>query len=157
MIAPAPTTDALDYDEMRRQQLQKDPFALQVKDGCCPLCGIQLYQWKRSKKHPIFGRRRLVPIDSDDGKVVDGHCLACEYQDQLRQEAQQKQQQQSTSTTTSTESDDFVYEGEYNLYGQRHGPGEIIWSDGDRYVGNFFNGTRDGVGTLFLRDGKQSS
>jgi hypothetical protein len=47
-----------------------------------------------------------------------------------------------------------VYIGEYNDRGQRHGPhGELIWDNGDRYVGSFVCGKRTGTGTMFHRDG----
>jgi hypothetical protein len=52
--------------------------------------------------------------------------------------------------TTST----VVYIGEYNHRGQQHGPhGELIWDNGDRYVGSFVCGKRTGTGTMFHRDG----
>jgi len=48
-----------------------------------------------------------------------------------------------------------VYIGDYNILGQRHGShGELIWDNGDRYVGTFKNGMRSGQGTFFFRDGK---
>ncbi|KAL3911335.1 MAG: hypothetical protein SGILL_007319, partial [Bacillariaceae sp.] len=54
-----------------------------------------------------------------------------------------------TATTTT------VYIGDYNDRGQRHGAhGELLWDNGDRYVGSFVNGKRTGSGTLFFRDGE---
>jgi hypothetical protein len=51
-----------------------------------------------------------------------------------------------------------VYIGDYNGRGQRHGAhGELLWDNGDRYVGSFVNGQRTGSGTLFFRDGKCAS
>ena len=41
-----------------------------------------------------------------------------------------------------------VYHGPYNDYGQRHGEGEMIWSNGDTYRGSFVNDLREGQGTL---------
>lgn len=47
-----------------------------------------------------------------------------------------------------------TYEGEYDIYGKRHGDGELRWSNGDRYVGQFTDGFIEGKGTLSFRDGK---
>jgi hypothetical protein len=41
-----------------------------------------------------------------------------------------------------------VYHGPYNDYGQRHGEGEMIWSNGDVYRGTFVRDVRQGHGTL---------
>lgn len=55
------------------------------------------------------------------------------------------------SVTTTT----VVYIGEYNHLGQRHAShGELIWDNGDRYVGSFVCGKRTGTGTMFHRDGR---
>jgi hypothetical protein len=47
-----------------------------------------------------------------------------------------------------------TYEGEYNIYGKRHGDGELRWANGDRYVGQFTDGFIEGKGTLSFHDGK---
>jgi hypothetical protein len=115
-----------------------------IPDGCCPLCGIQLFQIRSSGK---WGRRgsnnnknRAIPRNVE-GQVENGQCVSC---------AQALDPNSNQSTTKG----DTLYIGESNSYGRPHGPGELIWDHGDRYVGNFFNGLRDGEGTLFLRDGK---
>ncbi len=54
--------------------------------------------------------------------------------------------------------DACVYIGDYNILGERHGSrGELIWDNGDRYVGTFKNGMRSGQGAFFFRDGKNSN
>ncbi|KAG7347750.1 TIR domain containing protein [Nitzschia inconspicua] len=61
---------------------------------------------------------------------------------------QREEERMITMATT------VVYIGEYNDRGQRHGPhGELIWDNGDRYVGSFVCGKRTGTGTMFHRDG----
>jgi len=50
---------------------------------------------------------------------------------------------------------DAVYKGNYNVYGERHGQGELNWSNGDRYTGTFWNGVREGEGTLHFADGSE--
>ncbi|KAG7368407.1 TIR domain containing protein [Nitzschia inconspicua] len=63
---------------------------------------------------------------------------------------EQHEEDRMMSTTATT----VVYIGEYNDRGQRHGPhGELIWENGDRYVGSFMCGKRTGTGTMFHRDG----
>jgi hypothetical protein len=120
-----------------------------IPDGCCPMCGIQLYKIREGGK---WRKGRAIPVNLQ-GQVENGHCLSCdqELERELTAPAIRAGQAQTTTTTTTT----TCYIGEYNLYGQRHGPGELIWDNGDRYVGTFFNGLRDGKnGTLFLRDGQ---
>lgn len=41
-----------------------------------------------------------------------------------------------------------VYDGEYNSYGEKHGQGEMRWSNGDVYKGSFVDDVRQGHGTL---------
>uniref|UniRef100_A0A7S4ADA0 Uncharacterized protein n=1 Tax=Pseudo-nitzschia australis TaxID=44445 RepID=A0A7S4ADA0_9STRA len=53
-----------------------------------------------------------------------------------------------------TDSCGVVYIGNYNILDQPHGShGELIWDNGDRYVGTVQNGMRSGQGTFFFRDG----
>jgi hypothetical protein len=50
-----------------------------------------------------------------------------------------------------------VYHGPYNEYGQFHGgPAEFTWDNGDRYIGTFWNGQRDGTEcSLFFADASE--
>jgi hypothetical protein len=121
--------------------------------------------WKLKKNRNEEVKPLHVP-----GKVDRGQCLICceidtcdnlppppllrrqtniRYDD-FKETYYDQENVERTSPTSLT----FVYEGDYNLYGQRHGHGEMTWENGDRYVGNFFNGLRDGKGDLFRRDGK---
>lgn len=45
-----------------------------------------------------------------------------------------------------------IYKGEFNVYGERDGHGELTWDNGDKYVGSFFNGKMHGTGSLFFAD-----
>ena len=47
-----------------------------------------------------------------------------------------------------------TYTGEYNVYGKRHGDGDLVWANGDKYVGKFKDGYIDGRGTIAFHDGK---
>lgn len=129
-----------------RMAAYQDPPSSQcenVPDGCCPLCGIQLYQIREKGR---ARKKKAVPVKDIKGKVENGRCLSCEQLCESMSSVGLSSDKSSAPTT--------CYVGEYNFYGQRHGPGELIWDNGDRYVGNFFNGVRDGNGSLFLRDGK---
>mmetsp|Transcript_29922 Transcript_29922/g.67539 ORF Transcript_29922/g.67539 Transcript_29922/m.67539 type:complete len:593 (-) Transcript_29922:41-1819(-) len=48
-----------------------------------------------------------------------------------------------------------TYTGEYNIVGKRHGDGELLWANGDKYVGDFKNGYIDGRGTISFHDGTE--
>ena len=56
-------------------------------------------------------------------------------------------------STTTTNAATAIYDGPLNEYGERHGEGIMTWSNGDRYVGTFFNGVRHGHGSLFFAGG----
>jgi hypothetical protein len=50
-----------------------------------------------------------------------------------------------------------VYQGPYNDCGQRHGEGEMIWSNGDVYRGAFVCDFRQGHGTISFANAPQHS
>jgi len=58
----------------------------------------------------------------------------------------------SSSASSSTKA---VYEGSFNVYGERDGQGTMTWENGDQYKGDFFNGNRHGHGTLTFADGSE--
>jgi hypothetical protein len=126
------------------------PPLTSVGDGCCPTCGIQLYKIKKG----LISRKPIAKPLTVDGHVIKGHCLAC---DDARTSNSRPESPvdvtSNNSLSSSLECGETVYIGDFNIYGQRHGPGELIWNNGDRYAGNFFNGHRDGHGTLFFGDG----
>jgi hypothetical protein len=71
---------------------------------------------------------------------------------------QQEQLHSPTSSNSSLSYSSVVYIGEYNRFGKRHGDyGELYWPNGDRYVGSFVNGVRQGQGTFFFMDGTESN
>ena len=59
----------------------------------------------------------------------------------------------SSLSSTSVGAGETVYIGGFNIAGHRHGSGELIWNNGDHYVGSFVNGTREGHGILYFGDG----
>ena len=47
-----------------------------------------------------------------------------------------------------------TYTGDYNAYGKRHGDGELVWANEDKYVGKFKDGFIEGRGTISFHDGE---
>ena len=139
-----------------------------IPDGCCPLCGIQLYEEvveessptstssSRKKKRLVafftssfFSPQTKTPTVSPiEGRLCSdtGDCLNCKSLFLL-----------DDGPSTFQEGGVEVYIGDYNEYGQRHGEGELLWKDGSRYEGSFFNGLLDGTGCLYFADGKSDS
>ena len=132
------------------------PPLTSVADGCCPTCGIQLYKIKKR----LLSRKPIAKPLTVDGHVDRGNCIACAGAGAGADAHSSNSRPESPIDTTSNpslasslEMGVTVYIGDYNIYGQRHGPGELTWNNGDRFAGNFFNGHRDGHGTLFFGDG----
>ena len=139
-----------------------------IPDGCCPLCGIQLYEEvleeesspassSRKKKRLVafftstfFSPQKTAAttVSPIEGRICSdtGDCLNCKTLFLL-----------DDSPSTFQEGGVEVYIGDYNEYGQRHGEGELLWKDGSRYEGSFFNGLLDGTGCLYFADGKSDS
>lgn len=126
--------------------------------GHCPSCGQQLFRLKTrwallcgNEKEP----ERIplnVPLLVDEGK-----CMVCSKTPKPFGE-------QTTTTSrarfTEEEISDILaiaqqlgpgtakYVGPYNEYGEKHGEGELIWSNGDVFQGSFQNDLRHGSGLL---------
>ena len=45
------------------------------------------------------------------------------------------------------------YTGDYNEEGKYHGRGECYWIDGSKYIGDWENGLRHGIGQMTYNDG----
>ena len=71
-------------------------------------------------------------------------------QQQHNNNSNSKPAQQQVNNATAGET---VYIGDFNVKGERNGPGELLWSNGDKYIGNFRAGFREGQGTLHFKDG----
>ena len=148
-----------------------------IQQGLCPNCGTQLF--KQKKGRPILGRflaqkkgkSRAKPL-TIDGVVNRGQCLQClgsasnytptsphSRANVTGQAAIADLEPEATATEAILEAprSSAVYHGPYNEYGQFHGgPAEFTWSNGDRYVGTFWNGQRHGTEcSLFFADGSE--
>ena len=51
---------------------------------------------------------------------------------------------------TSVSGEGAKYTGDMSETGKRHGRGEYIWLNGDRYQGDFINGLKNGNGILYF-------
>jgi hypothetical protein len=128
----------------RKAMNRKSATEREVSEGYCPTCGIQLCKiptrfWKRINKRKSQQNAKPLHIP---GRVENGRCLACEeptcdqplpppppLKRQLNFVYQEIEQEIVHETTTSTMStmNAFVYEGEYNVYGERHGLGQVSY------------------------------
>jgi len=142
--------------------------------GLCLTCGKQLFAIKTKKKGLFKTKTEAIRVPlSIPGQVERGQCLNCTQQQQLQQ--QQLQNESPSSSIATTENNlsqptltqkaqsnpvqnntgKAVYEGSYNVYGERDGKGTMTWENGDVYTGDFFNGNRHGHGTLAFADGSE--
>lgn len=136
-----------------------NPAALaneRAETGHCPSCGQQLFQLKTrwallcgSEKQP----ERIpltVPLLVDEGK-----CMVCCA---IPKNITEQQSPCSRFTDEDIRSISTIarqlvpgtakYNGPYNEYGEKHGEGELIWSNGDVFRGHFNNDLREGHGLL---------
>jgi len=61
----------------------------------------------------------------------------------------------NNNNNSNSSSNNAIYEGSFNVYGERDGTGTMTWDNGDTYTGDFFNGNRHGHGTLQFADGSE--
>jgi hypothetical protein len=119
--------------------------------------GLVAQEWLEEGKAliPMVSTKATQTSQTEEGQQYQNHDLRnnAEYR-----RHPPKNQECNTNGSKNHVADNgfpFIYIGEYNSVGQRHGPhGEIIWDSGDRYVGTFKNGMRSGQGTFFFQDGK---
>lgn len=122
-----------------------------VRDGLCPHCGTQLYETVRKG---VLRKKVTRPL-SVAGQVVRGQCVRCQTgEDNSAAIALAAIAEPSTATTEAEASSNVIpaatatplfgssaiqldarYNGQFNNYGERHGQGELIWSNGDKYKG----------------------
>lgn len=140
------------------------------RQGQCPNCGTQLF---KVKKKGLLNKTEVRKPLSTPGLVERGQCLKCLSSkptddgghllaaaalasvgegtgDSEESGPTPRAAQQQPNNATAGET---VYIGDFNEQGERHGPGELLWSNGDKYVGAFVNGLREGQGTLYFKDG----
>jgi hypothetical protein len=181
-IDPFPSTPSVNARNLNCQffagAISQELRDARVKQGRCVNCGMQLF--KLTKQGFMLNKKTvLVPL-TVDGLVKRGQCLTCPSTEENRAELLTGSRQDEEGDLvlalafSSMENNQTViptvainqvvhentcdsspaYRGEFNLYGERHGWGEMVSPNGDRYVGEFFNGNRHGEGTMSFTDGK---
>jgi len=153
-----------------------------LKQGKCPQCGQELY--KLVRRGVLRKKLTFLPL-TVEGLVVRGQCLKCLDGDEALAIALSSMpegfvalQEPPTDAATSSNIEGFepiitipiatyvstdaavqqvdvTYTGGFNNHGERHGNGVLIWSNGDKYVGTFWNGLREGEGTIQFADGSE--
>jgi hypothetical protein len=142
-----------------------------IEQGLCPNCGKQLYKQKKGKpilRRLLVQKRKSRPKPLTIAGVVNrGHCLNClgpgSTYTPLSPHATSGQVTATATIAdlvpvgTANSASSGVYHGAYNEHGQFHGgPAEFTGSNGDRYVGTFWNGQRHGTECcLFFADGSE--
>ena len=134
------------FDPISRplEDLAEEFRAGRLRDGKCPECGTQLYETVRKG---VLRKKVTRPL-SIAGQVVRGQCVPClnGHADggdasAVALAAIADSEATSISTATATPILSFPtqmeanYSGNFNNYGERHGEGELGWSNGDRYKG----------------------
>lgn len=134
-IPPPPSANLEDV----AQELRAD----RVRDGRCPHCGTQLYETVRKG---ILRKKKTQPL-SIAGQVVRGQCVRCLNGDDDAAAVALAAIAEPTSSdalpaamatpimSSPVMQLDTQYTGNFNNYGERHGEGELVWSNRDRYKG----------------------
>lgn len=152
-----------DQDDTQIQQLPwsppQSPAVLaneRTEAGHCPSCGQQLFQLK-TRWALLCGNEKeperiplTIPLLVDEGKCMvccaipktfSAQQLRCSrFTDEDIRDISAIAQQLVPGTAK--------YNGLYNEYGEKHGEGELIWSNGDVFRGRFENDLREGRGLL---------
>ena len=144
-----------------------------LKEGKCPECGQQLF---KAVRKGVLRKKIFKPL-TIEGLVVRGQCVKCiatagdedlavalaamPEMSPLVIEPSNPVVPPPTATCVPTNPDmaqayDTTYKGEHNDYGERHGEGVLTWGNGDKYVGSFWHGVREGDGTLHFNDGESN-
>ncbi|GAX23210.1 hypothetical protein FisN_21Hh108 [Fistulifera solaris] len=139
--------------------LQPSPAALaneRKETGHCPSCGQQLFQLK-TRWALLCGNDKAperipltVPLLVDEGK-----CMVCCAIPKTLEEPQSRRCRFTdddirsiTAIAQQLVPGTAKYNGPYNDYGEKHGEGELVWSNGDVFRGHFDNDLREGRGLL---------
>ena len=136
MIPPPPLPLEDQAEELRAER---------VREGLCPQCGNKLYETVRKG---VLRKKVTRPL-TIAGQVVRGQCVRClnggdDGGDAAAIACAALAEPTSTSIPAATATPimsstlqqmDATYVGNFNNYGERHGEGELTWTNGDRYKG----------------------
>lgn len=136
MIPPPPLVPL----ENQAEELRAD----RVREGLCPHCGTKLYETIRKG---VLRKKVTRPL-SIAGQVVRGQCVQClnnggDGGDAAAIACAALAEPTLISIPAATATPilssplqmDTTYVGSFNSYGERHGEGELAWTNGDRYKG----------------------
>jgi len=132
---------------------------------------MKIFKWvpssnliKQNKDH--LNRRKLFDDDCANGNLgmdedsnMSAASTASDSQDGSQQQQNmnnsepQNTEKDGSKRLTSLSSEGAKYSGDMSESGKRHGRGEYIWINGDRYQGDFVNGLKDGNGILYFSNG----
>jgi hypothetical protein len=173
---PPPAIETFIDEGMDRRDILTAAAVSNEEKGLCIQCGTQLYQIKQQKKGLFqLSKSKEVKIPlSIPGQVERGHCLQCGIKedeaepqpsrasgtsspDSFASSSEEPEMNRSSiaSVSHSPSQSKASYQGSFNVYGERDGPGVMTWENGDVYTGEFFNGNRHGHGTLVFADGTE--
>jgi len=134
---------------------------------------MKIFKWvpgsqlvKKSNKEPL-NRKRLFEDENsrnslgmDEDSNMSVASTASDSQDGSQQQTPSVTNSQNQSTEkegskrmTSVSGEGAKYTGDMSETGKRHGRGEYIWLNGDRYQGDFINGLKNGNGILYFSNG----
>lgn len=134
---------------------------------------MKVFKWmpvnQIKKAQPNLNRRRLfenedsrgsLGMDEDSNMSVASN--ASDSQDNSNMAASQtasatqtpsKETEGTKRMTMVSGQEGAKYTGETSDSGARHGRGEYVWLNGDRYQGDFVNGLKNGNGILYFANG----
>ena len=127
-----------------------------AQTGHCPSCGQQLFQLK-TRWALLCGSDKVperipltVPLLVDEGKCM----VCCTIPQNLTEQKPPSSRftdediRSIAATARQLVPGTAKFNGPYNDYGEKHGTGELIWSNGDVFRGHFENDLRQGHGLL---------
>lgn len=134
---------------------------------------MKIFKWvpgsqlvKKSNKEPL-NRKRLFEDENsrnslgmDEDSNMSVASTASDSQDGSQQQTpsvtnsqNQNTEKEGSKRMTSVSGEGAKYTGDMSETGKRHGRGEYIWLNGDRYQGDFINGLKNGNGILYFSNG----
>jgi len=124
---------------------------------------MKILKWvpvsQQSQKSKDINRRRLFDEDSraslgmDEDSNMSNISTASDSMDGSSQPPASKPENDGTKRMTLVSGEGAKYVGETSDSGTRHGRGEYVWLNGDRYQGDFVSGLKNGNGILYFSNG----
>jgi len=132
---------------------------------------MKIFKWvpgsqliKKSNKEPL-NRKRLfedensqtsLGMDEDSNMSVASNASDSQDATSLSQPPNpptENTEKEGSKRMTEVSGEGAKYSGEMSETGKRHGRGEYIWINGDRYQGDFVDSLKNGNGILYFSNG----